>query len=79
VSAAVVLVHVVAVVAGNGSNSGSLRNLQHVGDDLALLFEAVVVDLEEEAVFSEDVLVFSRGFLGNVEATGKNVGGNLPI
>ena len=77
--AAVVLVHVMAVVAGDGSDAGAFGDPQHVGNDLALLLQPVIVDLEKEAVFAEDVLVFGCRLLRLIEPSRQNIRGDFPV
>ena len=79
VGTAVVLVHVVAVVAGDGSDAGSLGDLQHVGNDLALLLQPVIVDLKKKPILAEDVLVFRCGALRLIESAHQHVGRDFPV
>src|SRR5262245_21887123 len=64
----IVLMHVMAIVAGNRADPRALRNLQHVGNDFALLFQSMIMDLQEETVFAENILVFRRGFFRLIHA-----------
>ena len=56
VGTAIVALHVVTVVGCRRLDAGLLGDLQHVGNDLPLLIETVVVNLEKEPVLAEDVL-----------------------
>ena len=45
---AIILMHVVAVVGCSDANTGALPDAQHVRDDLALLFQPVIVDFRKK-------------------------------
>src|SRR5438876_9935127 len=77
--AAIILMHVMAVIGGNGADAGAFGDPQHVGNNLALLIESVIVDLEKEAALAEDVLVVRRRALGELGPAGQKVGGHLAI
>src|SRR5262249_9374763 len=70
---AVILLHVVTVVGCDRANSGAFRDLQHIGDDFALFFEAVIVDLQKETVSAEDVQIFASRSFGLVHTPAQDV------
>ncbi len=71
--AAIVLLHVVAVVGGDRLDAGTLGNPQHVRDDLALLLQTVIVDFEEEAVLAKDVMIFGRRLFRLLDAAAEKI------
>ena len=77
--AGVVLVHVVTIVRRNRPDSGAFGNAQHVGNNLALLLETVIVNLEEEPAFPKDVLILDSGFFRLFDTAGQDIRRNLTV
>ena len=74
VRAAIILLHVVAVVGRGDLNAGALADPQHVGNDLSLLLQTVVVDFEKEPILAEDILVLGCRFLRLLESARQHIG-----
>ena len=77
--AAIIFVHVVAVVGSSRPDARALGNAQHVGNDLALLFEAVIMDFEKESAFAEDILIFGGALLGQFDAARQQVRSDFAV
>ena len=77
--AAIIFVHIVAVVGSSRPDARALGNAQHVGNDLALLFEAVIMDFEKESAFAEDILIFGGALLGQFDAARQQVRSDFAV
>ena len=70
---AIILMHIVTVVSCDWPNPGAFRDPEHIRNDLALFLQTVVVEFQEEAVFTENVVQFSGSPFALVHAAGENV------
>ena len=76
---AVVLFHIVAIVSRYHFDARTLADLQHVGNDLALFLEPMIVELKKKSILAEDILVFRCGALCLIKTAHKDVGRDLAV